>query len=440
MNTPSLVFIDSFSHDGRGIARIEGKTLFLEGGLPGEEVSFSYLKRRSTWDEGKVLSVISPSEDRRIPKCEYFGTCGGCSLQHISSDAQLKHKEKVLLEQLHHFGQVVPETVLPPLESTTWGYRHKARLGVRFVSKKNKILAGFREKRSHFLLDMDHCEILHPKIASILLPLKTLLLSLQAFKTIPQIEVAVGDHEAALIFRHLEAMCAEDKALLIRFGTIYDIHIYLQPEGPASIEAIYPKDVNRLSYSLPDFGLEFLFHPTDFTQVNLDMNRKMVKCAMELLALSPTDRVLDLFCGLGNFSLAMARMAKQVVGIEGSEAMCTRARENAVHNQLDNVIFYSADLYGDMLKKRAEPLPAWVTQTYDAILLDPPRTGASQSVLDLIIEVGASKIVYVSCNPATLARDVGILVQQYGFRLVSVRMMDMFPHTTHVESMVLLVR
>lgn len=438
MNTPNWVLIDALSHDGRGIARVEGKTVFLEGGLPGEQVSFASQKRRRRWDEGLVLNVMHPSPDRVQPRCEYFERCGGCSLQHLSTEAQLKHKEKVLLEQLRHFGQAVPENLLKPLGSGAWGYRHKARLSVRFVNKKNKILVGFREKHSHFVLDMERCEILHPKMQGVISALKTFIMTLQAYKTIAQIEVAVGDTIAALIFRHLEPISTVDKTALIAFGILHDLHIYLQVEGLNSIEAIYPKDVNRLQYTLPDFGLNFLFHPVDFIQVNVDMNRKMVKQAIDLLALKSTDRVLELFCGLGNFTLPMATMAKQVVGIEGSAHMCERARENAIHNHLENVEFYVADLYAVDILNECEQKPEWAMGPYDAVLLDPPRTGVSLAVLDLIAKVGASKIVYVSCNPATLARDVGILVQQYGFCLITAGVMDMFPHTTHVESMVLL--
>lgn len=438
----NAVTVDTLSHDGRGVAHVEGKTVFLEGGLPEEEVTYVLYKQRKAWDEGKVLSVVHPSQDRVIPRCDYFGVCGGCSLQHLNQAAQLKHKEQVLLEQLLHFGQVVPEGVLEPLKSDSWGYRHKARLSVRFVKKKNKILVGFKEKRSHFVLEMDSCEILHPKIGNILPDLKVVLSTLQAFQAIPQIEVAVGDAEAALVFRHLTPLTDVDKALLIDFGIQHQVHIYLQPEGVNSIEAIYPQGVNRLNYTLPDFGLTFLFHPVDFTQVNIEMNRQMVNRAMELLALKANDRVLDLFCGIGNFTLPMATLAKEVVGIEGNERMCERARENANHNQLKNVSFCVADLYtlDNNINQTEKATSEWLSKPYDAVLLDPPRTGASKEVLDLIAKTNASKIVYVSCNPATLARDVGVLVKQYGFRLAKAGIMDMFPHTTHVESIVLLLK
>lgn len=440
VNTPHLATIDTLSHDGRGVAHIEGKAIFLEGGLPGEAVSFVYQKRRNKFDEGTVVDVITPSKDRVVPKCVYFGTCGGCALQHISAEAQVIHKESVLLEQLLHFGQVEPETLLEPLTSPSWGYRRKARLGVRFVTKKNRVLVGFREKRSHYLLDMDHCEVLDPKIGQLISALSLLISGLKAVKHIPQIEVAVGDTEAALVFRHLEPINESDKRLFIAFGTAHEIDIYLQAEGLDSIEVLYTQQVvngpkiNRLSYRLPDFGLEFLFHPSDFTQINFDINQKMVKRAMELLALKPTDRVLDLFCGLGNFTLPIATLAQQVVGVEGSERMCERARENALHNQLSNTTFYAADLYALPVS-----LPAWAMAQYDSVLIDPPRTGAEE-VMDLINQVGASKVVYVSCNPATLARDIGILVHKHGFRLVATGIMDMFPHTTHVESIALLVK
>ncbi len=431
-NTANEALIHALSHDGRGIAHIDGKTVFLEGGLPGEIVNFVYNKRRSKFDEGTVLTVAQASSQREAPQCMYFGNCGGCSLQHLSSGAQLEHKQNVLLEQLEHFGQVRPQSVLEPLESANTGYRRKARLGVRFVKKKNKILIGFREKRSHFLLDMDSCEVLDPKISRILPALKLLISDLEAFNIIPQIEVAVGDEAAALVFRHMEALSEADKAKLIAFGIAQSLHMYLQPEGMDSIHAIYPENANRLSYQLPAFGLNFLFHPVDFTQVNFDINQKMVSRAVELLALKSTDKVLDLFCGLGNFTLPIATLAKEVVGVEGSELMCNRAAENALHNRLTNVKFYAADLYN----LKAAP---WLEEKYDAILIDPPRTGALP-VMDLIPTLGARKVVYVSCNPATLARDLGVLVHQHGFRLISAGVMDMFPHTTHVESIALLVK
>jgi 23S rRNA (uracil1939-C5)-methyltransferase len=427
-----LAVVDALSHDGRGIAHIEGKTVFLDGGLPGETVSFIYNKRRTKFDEGTVLTVTQGSPDREVPKCVYFGTCGGCALQHLRPLAQIQHKQSVLIEQLRHFGQVVPETVLEPLESVSMGYRRKARLGVRFVTKKNKVLIGFREKRSHFLLDMDTCEVLDPKISQIIPALKLFIATLEALKSIPQIEVAVGDTEAALVFRHMEPLSESDKAKFIAFGMEHDLHIYLQSAGIDSIQAIYPKAVNRLSYQLPAFGLTFLFHPTDFTQVNFDINKKMVSRAIALLALKSTDRVLDLFCGLGNFTLAMATLAKEVVGVEGSEYLCKRAEDNALHNKLTNVKFYAADLY------KLEEAP-WTQEHYDAVLIDPPRTGALP-VMDLISQLGVSKVVYVSCNPATLARDVGVLVHQHGFRLMTSGVMDMFPHTTHVESIALLIK
>ena len=438
MNTPNVVVIDKLSHDGRGIAHIDGKTLFVEGGLPQESVRFVYQKRRSKFDEGTVVEVTLPSKDRVVPKCEYFGTCGGCSLQHLSSEAQVAHKEGVLIEQLRHFGKVEPETILEPLTSPSWGYRRKARLGVRYVTKKHKVLVGFREKHSNFLLEMDHCEVLDPKIGQLISELSLLVAELKTPKSIPQIEVAVGDTEAALVFRNIEPISDEEKQLLIGFGTAHGIHIYLQPDGLNSIHAIYPTFAsgdpkrNRLTYRLPDFGLEFLFHPTDFTQINFDINQKMVKRAIELLGLKSTDRVLDLFCGLGNFTLPIATLVEKGVGIEENAEMCERARENALHNNLSNVEFYAEDLYA-----LPWPLPEWARQQYDAVLIDPPRTGALP-VMDLIAHINASKVVYVSCNPATLARDVGILVQKHGFRLVATGIMDMFPHTTHVESIALL--
>jgi len=420
--------IRSLSHDGRGITTIENKTTFLSGCLPGETVRYNIHAKRATFNEGSILEVITPSPERTTPPCEHFGVCGGCSLQHMSPRAQLALKQQTLLDQLKHFGQVMPEQILPPLSATTEGYRRKARLGVKFVIKKDKLLVGFREKSSRYLADLNRCIVLHPAIGQRFDELATMIRSLEAYQHIAQVEIAIGDEDVALVFRHLEPLSDSDKNKLIEFGERFNFHLYLQPNPPGKVERISPAGPGWLRYTLPNDKIEFLFHPLDFTQVNLEMNRLMVKQAIDLLDLQPADNVLDLFCGIGNFTLPMARRARHVTGIEGGDEMVQRAQMNANHNQIENVSFYAANLMEPNAKAE------WVKQSYDKILLDPPRAGAKE-ILPFISAMGARKIVYVSCNPATLARDAGDLVNLYGYRLVAAGAMNMFPHTAHIEAM-----
>jgi 23S rRNA (uracil1939-C5)-methyltransferase len=344
-------------------------------------------------------------------------------------DMQLALKQQTLLDQLKHFGKVTPQTILPPLTSNSLGYRRKARLGVKYVIKKSKLLVGFREKSSRYLADLEHCVVLHPSVGNRLGKLSHLISSLTQFRTIPQIEIAIGDVDVALVFRHLEDLPASDLQKLRDFGKIQQCHIYLQPNPPAMTHKIWPEDtIERLTYTLPHEGLEFLFHPLDFTQINLDINRQMVTQAIELLSLQQHETVLDLFCGIGNFTLPMAHLADHVTGIEGGETMIKRAEENALHNKITNVTFYTANLENPILEA------PWAKKSYDKLLLDPPRVGA-KNILSLIPMFGAKRIVYVSCNPATLARDAGELVHQHKYNLKSVGIMNMFPHTSHIEAM-----
>jgi len=430
-STTNIVTVHALSHEGRGIAKVEDKTVFIEGALPGETVTFVYQKRRRRYDEAKVIDVLTPSKDRVTPPCPHFMLCGGCSLQHLDPAAQIAFKQNVVLEQLQHFGGVIPETILPPVMGPTIGYRRRARLGVKYVVKKEKILVGFREKRSGLLADINQCEVLHPSVGKLILALKQLISELDAYSTIPQIEVAIGDKNTALVFRHLETLSKKDLHSLIAFGETHNIFIYLQPEGPDSVHRVSPAHATPLSYLLPEFTLEFIFQPINFTQVNAEMNQKMVSTVVDLLNLQPTDRVLDLFCGLGNFTLPMATRAAKVVGVEGSALAVQSAQQNAQHNKISNVEFYEENLQ----KSTFETL--WVHQSYDKVLLDPPRTGAIE-VIPFIASLGVKRMVYVSCNPATLARDVGELVKNHGFRLESVGVLDMFPHTTHIESIAVL--
>ena len=425
----ATALVHSLSHDGRGIATINHKTTFIRGALPGETVDYQITQKHRHYDEAHLLSIIQTSPKRVLPPCSHFGVCGGCSLQHMDIETQVNLKQHTLLDQLKIFGQVTPASILPPLSLNTAGYRRKARLGAKFVIKKNKVFVGFREKSSRFLTDIQHCLVLHPKIGEHLTELNQLITSLQIYQHIPQIEVAIGDEEAALVFRHLEALSEEDQEKLISFGKEKQFHIYTEPNPPLPILKLWPNDSKeRLSYSLPDYQLEFLFHPLDFVQINLEVNRLMVQQAIRLLDLKSHETVLDLYCGIGNFTLSMARFTKKVTGIEGNKNMVLRAEENAKHNQILNVDFYTANL--ESPAKDA----SWLKTKYDKILLDPARTGA-KNILPFFTSLHAKKIMYVSCNPATLARDAGELVHHHGYQLTQVGIMNMFPHTAHIEAM-----
>lgn len=429
---PVRATIDSLAHDGRGVAHIDGKATFIEAALPGEDVSFVYRRQHRRYDEGEAVEIITPAPERVTPQCQHFSVCGGCSLQHVAPAAQIRMKETILLENLRRIGDVVPEEVMPALTGPHWGYRRRARLGAKYVDKKQAMLVGFRERRSSYLADLQRCEILHPAVGEHLLALRELLGGLQAYKSIPQIEVAASDDAVALVFRHLEPLAEQDRAALRAFGERQGFYIYLQPGGPDSVVALWPQEPH-LQYSLPDFAVTLEFRPTDFTQVNGAMNRLMVEQAMALLAPGPEERVLDLFCGLGNFTLPVARRAGSVVGVEGDAKLVQRARDNAARNGIVNAEFHAADL-----ATPDAPWP-WLEGGFDKVLLDPPRTGA----LDAVRRIGplrAARIVYVSCNPATFARDAAELVHEHGYRLLRAGVMDMFPHTTHVECMALFER
>ena len=422
--------IDSLTHDGRGVARREGKTQFVEGALVGETVRARYTDTRSKFDELTTVDILTPSEDRITPPCPHASLCGGCSLQYIDTEAQIRFKQSVLQGQFRHFGEITTATLLDPMTGPSVGYRRKARLGVRYVGKRDEMLLGFREKRSGSITDINSCLVMDDRIAQHLDELRSVIRSLSIFRAVTHVEVAAGDTEVALVFRHTSPLKGDDINKLIHFGESHQFHIYLQPNDAGSTHRIYPATgEERLTYRLDEFDLNMTFHPLDFTQVNADINNQMVSRAVDWLQVTPEDRVLDLFCGLGNFTLPLARKAREVVGIEGADAMVVRGRENADHNNLKNVAFYGADLQADFT--RAE----WAKEGFDKILIDPPRSGALEMVRYLP-KFGAKKIVYVSCNPATLARDAGVLVE-HGYRMVKAGVMDMFPHTTHVESIAL---
>ncbi|MEW6647852.1 MAG: 23S rRNA (uracil(1939)-C(5))-methyltransferase RlmD [Pseudomonadota bacterium] len=430
--TPVRVSIESLNHEGRGVGRVDGKTVFIAGALPGEEVEFTYSAMHRNFDEGVAVNILAASPERVAPRCPHFNVCGGCAMQHLAPDAQIAYKQKVLLDDFRHIGKVQPQEVLPPLRGPHWGYRRKARLGVKYVPKKGKVLVGFRERSSPFLAELTRCEVLHPSVGERIEALGAMIGTLSVRDKIAQIEVAVDDTQTALALRNLVELSDEDKARVKAFAIEHNIHIYLQPGGADSLRPLWPEQI-QLRYVLDNYDVSFGFKPGDFTQVNTDINRQMIDRAIAMLELTPEDRVLDLFCGLGNFTLPLARRCREVVGVEGEAKLVERARANATENQLGNVQFHAADLAGDL-----EHSPWW-KQGFDKVLLDPPRLGA-QETLAHIARMKVGRIVYVSCNPATLARDAGILVNEYGYRLVQAGVMDMFPHTAHVESIALFVR
>ncbi|HHJ38236.1 MAG: 23S rRNA methyltransferase [Methylothermaceae bacteria B42] len=427
---PVQALIENVTHDGQGIAYVDGKAVFIEGALPGEKVVFRYREIRRDFARGTVLEVTEPNKDRVTPKCAFFDRCGGCSLQHLDPAAQIRLKQDLLIQQFARIGKIPQFELWPPLTGPLWGYRRKARLGVKFVRNKGRVLVGFREKGSGLIADIDACLVLDPKVGDRLKDLATLIDSLTIKERIPQIEAAVGDNRSALVFRVLQPPSEEDLGKLKQFGKRFQFDIYLQPKGPDSVTPLLPENPQPLHYRLPE-DIELQFGPLDFTQVNAAINIKMIHRVLETLKPSPTDNILDLFCGLGNFTLPLARHAGQVTGIEGNESAVEQARHNAQINQLKNTQFYCSDLTQDFSEN------PWSQATYNKILLDPSRAGAFE-VMDWIPRWQPQRIVYVSCNPATLARDVGHLVHQRGYRLIKAGIMDMFPHTAHVESIALL--
>ncbi|QEP44748.1 23S rRNA (uracil(1939)-C(5))-methyltransferase RlmD [Ectothiorhodospiraceae bacterium BW-2] len=430
---PVRVTIDSLSHDGRGVATVEGKKIFVEDALPQEQVTFRYVESRRSYDVGRAEAILTASPQRVEPRCSAFGRCGGCVLQHLKPAAQIDFKQQQLLSNLTRIGKVAAVEVAPPLLGPQWGYRHKARLGVRYVKARERVMIGFRERRSSFIADIDHCPVLHPSVAEQLPALAELIGSLDSFDRIAQLEVAVDESQTALVVRHLDPLSERDLQRLTDYAISHSLALYLQPKGPDSMTPLWPQTV-VLKYQLPQFGVSYQFEPSDFTQVNPAINRLMVTQALDWLELQPQQRVLDLFCGLGNFTLALATQVAEVVGVEGSELLVERARENSALNRLDNVTFYAADLGGDNLAQQP-----WWQQRFDKVLLDPSRSGADR-VLPHLAAMGVTTLLYVSCNPATLARDAGELVNRFGYRLQRVGVLDMFPHTAHVESMALFVK
>ncbi|WP_373507256.1 23S rRNA (uracil(1939)-C(5))-methyltransferase RlmD [Thiocapsa sp.] len=424
--------IEGLTHEGRGLAHFDGKAVFIDGALAGERVRFRFTRMQRRYDEGVVVDVLRAAPERVSPKCSHFGVCGGCSLQHMEAGAQIRAKQASLADVLSRIGKVTPQTWLAPLTAGAWGYRRKARLGVRYVAKKGRTLVGFRERGNAFITDVSRCEVLHPGVGERIQAIAAAVDALSIREQVPQIEVAMGDTPPVLVFRALNPPSAADLGVLAALGESEGFHVYLQEAGPESIRPL-PGQGITLHYELPRYDLRIEFEPTDFTQVNLELNRSMLDQALALLDVQADERVLDLFCGLGNFTLPLARQAELVVGVEGDAGLVARAQANATLNRIDNVRFYTADLYG------ALDLEPWSREGFTKLLLDPPRSGAL-SVLDWLPRLGVERVLYVSCYPTTLARDADRLVNALGYRLVSAGVMDMFPQTAHVESMALFER
>lgn len=430
---PVRTVIESLAHDGRGVAHVDGKVVFIDEALPGEEVEFIYTESRRDYAEGKLVNLLSRSAQRVEAGCPHYGVCGGCSFQHVDAGAQIKIKEGLLIEQFRRLGKLEIPALWPALVGPHWGYRRKARMGVKYVAKKERVLVGFRERRHQFLAEIDSCRVMHPLVGSRLTDLGDMLARLSIREKIPQIEVAIGDDQCVLAFRTLEPATEADKMIMREFGRAHGMSLCLQPKGPDTIAPIPGEPEVIPNYALPDQGLVFNFKPAMFTQVNYEINRQMVNRALEALDLQPGDAVLDLFCGLGNFTLPLATRAGHVTGIEGDLPLVEHARNNAKFNNIGNVEFHVADL-GKSLSDQP-----WAQRRYHKVLLDPSRAGASE-VLPYLKDWQPERIVYVSCNPSTLARDAGILVHQLGYRLVKAGVMDMFPQTGHVESIALFER
>ena len=426
--------IESIDHEGVGVAHVDGKVTFIDGGVTGERVLFARRRSRGNFDLGTVTEVLRESSQRVVPRCRYFGTCGGCAMQHVDAAAQVAAKQRVLEDNLERIGKVKPDHMLPPVIGPAWGYRNRARLSVHYVAKKGGVLVGFHERRSSFVADTLSCEVLPPAVATLIPELRAMFTSMQVRDRIPQLELAVGEDVTVFVLRHLEPIPEADRAKLRDFADRHGIQWWLQPKGPDTAHPFHPLDAPALDYRLPEFGLRLRFQPTDFTQVNAGVNRVLVKRAVDLLDPRPDERVGDLFCGLGNFSLPLATRAAQVVGIEGSPGLVARAAENARLNGLEaRTTFFAHDLYADAQGALAR------LGAVDKLLIDPPRDGAVE-ICKSLPEPGPSRIVYVSCSPATLARDAGVLVNLKGYRLAAAGVVNMFPHTGHVESIALFIR
>ncbi len=437
MNQQLEVVIESVDFEGKGIARVEGKTVFVDGALAGEKVRIEIVRRKPSFDKAKIIEVLEASSERITPECPNYGMCGGCSMQHISFEEQIRVKQQVLIDNLTYIGKVGAEEIIPPLKGVPWGYRHRGRLSARYVMKKGGALVGFREKSGAYVADMHECKVLPVHVSNLIDPLRELVGALSIKDRIPQIEVAVGVQVTILLFRNMEALSADDGALLKQFADKYTLadnvlQIWLQPKGPDSCYPFYPLEAPKLSYEIKPFAIEMPYYPTEFTQVNPYINEQMVGLAMELLDPQANEVIADFFCGIGNFTLPIARLAKQVMGIEGADALVKRAKQNADYNGLgDKVAYQVCNLFTVDAK--------WVQELgqFDKWLIDPPRDGAFELIKSITPQSAPQRIVYVSCNPATLARDAHELVNVHGYKLRKAGIMNMFPHTSHVESIAL---
>lgn len=424
--------IDDLASNARGVAHVDGKAVFVADALPGERVLYRPTKRKRRYEEANLETLFSASPERVTPKCAHFGVCGGCALQHLSADAQLAFKQQQLLAALARVGHVAPEQVLAPLTAARWGYRRRARLSVKYVPQKGGTLVGFRERGAPYIAVLKHCDVLVKQVGACLPQLARLIDGLSMRTHIPQIEVAAADNATALVFRVLETPSDDDVAALQEFGDSLGFSIYLQPGNEATIAPL-TNTAPALYYQLPRHDVRLYFQPNDFVQVHAGVNARMVDQALDLMAVGDADTVLDLFSGLGNFSLPLARRVRHVVTVEGEAGLVERARANARANDISNVEAHVADLFAP------DAAAAWLHSGFDTVLLDPPRSGAAQ-VLPLVAARRPRRIVYCSCHPATLARDAGELVAQHGYRLTHAGVMDMFPHTAHIESMAVFER
>jgi len=415
--------IHDLTHDGKGVADIDGRRIFVAGALPAERVLIAPRRRRRRYQEAELLSVVDPADARVEAGCEYFGRCGGCAIQHMNYDAQLAFKQDVVAQAFTRIAGVEPEVWLDPVPSKQWNYRRRARLGVRYVAGKQRVLVGFRERAAAYVTDMTHCPVLAAPLSGVLGELADVIGASSLKSRLPQVEVSVGEQSAAIILRVLDSPTESDVQAFRAFGERHTLDVYLQPGGPGTVHAI-TDDPRTLSYSLADFDIQLQFAPTDFLQVNADINARIVATVIETAELESTDRVLDLFCGLGNFSLPIARNVQSVLGVEGEGGLVARAAKNAQLNAIENARFVTADL--------SQPDWAFLRDEWDVVILDPPRTGA-EAVVEQMAKMAPRRILYVSCHPATLARDAKVLYETQAYRARSAQIFDMFPHTHHVE-------
>jgi 23S rRNA (uracil1939-C5)-methyltransferase len=431
-----LAIIESLDQEGRGVAHVDGITIFIDGALPQEKVTYQSHRIKGTYEVANVVEVLKQSNQRVTPKCPHYGLCGGCKLQHLDFAAQVAAKQRLLENDLKHIGKVRPDNIVPPLYGPTWGYRHKARLSVKYVDKKARVLVGFNEKGTRYVADMNSCEVLVPAVSALIAPLQTMIAHLSIRDKIPQIELAVGEavkdqSVIVLIFRIMEALSTDDEVLLKDFAEAHQVQVWTQTKGPETIKPFYPQNGAQLQYSLPEFDLTYPFKPNEFTQVNPQINIVMIRRAMQLLAPKVGEKIADFFCGIGNFTLPIARSGASVLGLEGLANLVERANESATLNNIHHVKFGVADLF-KMTELSLAELGA-----FDKWLIDPPRDGAYELVKAITADYAPKRIVYVSCNPATLARDADVLVNEKGYVLKAAGVINMFPHTAHVESIAL---